>query len=711
MSRICLVGAGNIARVHAAAIATLPGHAVGCVVDPDPAAARRLAAACGGAGVGVFASLDAALDAAPAGGGFDRAHVLTPPGTHADLAGRLLAAGRPVLVEKPLATSAAECAALLAAAAGGSASGEIPLGVNQNFVHHPALARLRARLDSGAVGRPRAVLCVYHVALRQLAARQLGHWMFDTPANLLLEQAVHPLSQIAILAGPIGAIQAIAAPPIAASSGRGFGPALSASLDCAHLPAQLRLAVGEAFPFWQVTVLADDGVLVADILANRLLRHGRTRWLEAVDGLLSGLATAGGLALDSLANAGGYAASTLLLQSRNDPFFRSMRDSIAAFHAAVDGGRTPALDGRFGAGLVDACLRLAGSVAPLPAAAPAAPAIVAQAGDAPADVAVLGGTGFIGGHLVADLLAHGARVAVMARSVRNLPAPFDDPRVRPHRGDIRDPAAVRAAVGAAPVVVNLAHGGGGAGFEEIRAAMLGGAEVVAAACLDRGARLVHVGSIASLYLGPQDAPVTGATPPDPRAARRADYARAKALTDRRLLDLHATRGLRVVILRPGLVVGAGGPWFHGGLGFANTEQHCIGWNAGRNPLPFVLVGDVAAAIRLACAAPDIEGRCYNLVGDARLSARDYIAAMAHALGRPLMFHPQSPHLLWAGEMGKWLIKRAGGRAVPPPSLRDLISRGMRARFDCTDAARDLGWRPVADPDRFLELAVRVHAAG
>ena len=61
---------------------------------------------------------------------------------------------------------------------------------------------------------------------------------------------------------------------------------------CADLPAQLRFAVGQSFPFWQVTVVCDDGVAVADILANRLFTYRRTRWMEAVDGLASGTRTA-----------------------------------------------------------------------------------------------------------------------------------------------------------------------------------------------------------------------------------------------------------------------------------------------------------------------------------------------------------------------------------------------------------------------------------
>jgi nucleoside-diphosphate-sugar epimerase len=157
------------------------------------------------------------------------------------------------------------------------------------------------------------------------------------------------------------------------------------------------------------------------------------------------------------------------------------------------------------------------------------------------------------------------------------------------------------------------------------------------------------------------------------------------------------------------VVGEGGPPFHSGVGLYQNEQHCIGWNAGRNPLPFVLVDDVADAILRAARTPGIEGRAYNLVGDVRLSARDYTAELAQALGRPLRFHPQPTEILLAQELGKWGIKRATGRRVPPPTLRDLRSRGMEAVFDVTDAQRDLDWHPVADRATFLARAIAVQA--
>ena len=690
MRRVALIGAGYIARVHAEVLQALRGVRVTAIVDPNRVAAEGLARSCGAAQV--FASADAAL----AADAFDCAHVLVPPPVHRDTALPLLQAGKPVLLEKPLAATGADCAALLETAARSAAA----LGVNQNFLHHPAFARLRRLVAARSLGKPNFVGCIYNVPLRQLAAGQLGHWMFSAPVNLLLEQAVHPLSQIAALAGTIGDVAVQAGPAIELTPGVPFHASLDASLACADLPAQLRFAVGQSFPFWQVTVVCDDGVAVADIMANRMIAYRRTRWMEATDGLASGARTAAALFGDSGRNFAAYAGAMLHLTRRNDAFFQSMRASIDAFHAALDAGTPPAIDGAFGAMLVAACERVGAA-----AFRPVEPGLPApRRADAACDVAVLGGTGFIGRHVVRRLLAEGARVAVMARSTRNLPAIFHDPTVTLHSGDLRDADAVAAAIGAAPAVVNLAHGGGGATWEEVRDAMVFGAEIVARAC--GGRRLIHVSSIAALYLGPQETPVTGATRPDPMANERADYARAKAMADRLLLEM---AGLRLCILRPGLVVGEGGTPFHSGLGFFNNEQHCIGWNAGRNPLPFVLVEDVADAILRAARADGIEGRCYNLVGDVRPSAREYIADLAAALERPLRFHPQVVELLWLQEYAKYLVKRVTGRRVAVPSKRDLLSRGLTATFDCSDAKRDLGWSPVAEPARFRERAILVHA--
>ena len=700
MRRVGLVGAGFISNVHAEALHYVAGVRTAAIIDPDLNAARNLAQKWKVADV--FASVEEAL----AADAIDCAHVLVPPDLHARIALPLLEAGKPVLLEKPAATSFLECQTLIDA----GARHDVVIGVNQNFVHHPAFVRLRKLVQTFTLGRPTHASCIYNVPLRQLGLGQFGHWMFREPVNILLEQAVHPLSQLAAVAGPFNAIQAIAGPPIELAPGRSFYPSLDVAITGEILPAQLRFAVGQAFPFWQITVVCDDGVVVADILANRVLTYRRTRWLEAIDGLASGSRSAAELLRHSIRNTVDYGLSTFKLKPRSDAFFQSMQGSIRAFHAALDAGVPPETDLAFGARLVRACEIISHDVFAIPSPAPASVEAREALPTTSIDVAVLGGTGFIGTHAVRRLVAAGKRVSVMARSIANLPAIFADPLVTLHRGSIRDLTAVERAIGDAPVVVNLAHGGGGANFEAIREAMVGGATTVAQACQARGVkRLIHVGSIASLYLGPQPGAVTDATPPDPQAETRADYARAKAICDRVLLDLHARENLPVCILRPGVVVGAGGSPFHSGLGFYNNEQHCIGWNSGRNPLPFVLVEDVAEAILLACGAEGIEGRTYNLVGDVRMTARDYISALGQALQRPLRFHPQSATMLWLEDIGKWSVKRATGRIVPIPTRRDFLSRGMTASFDCTAAKLDLGWQPVAETERFLDQAIRVFA--
>ncbi|MCZ6859384.1 MAG: NAD-dependent epimerase/dehydratase family protein [Alphaproteobacteria bacterium] len=694
--RICLVGAGFISDVHAEAVRQLRGVELAAVVDTQLGAAQALADRW--EIPEAYGTVEEAIES----GNVDCAHVLVPPNVHFEIARVLVEAGLPVLIEKPMAASSEECEALVALA--GKAS--VVVGVNQNFVYHPAYRRMRELVGRGALGRLQYVDCSYCVPLRQLKARQFGHWMFDKPQNILLEQAVHPLSQICALAGETNEVSTLAAKPLEVSPGVLLHHSCSVSLECARSQAQLHFAVGGSFPFWQMVAVCDDGAVVADIVANRVFTYERTKWLEFADAYLSGRRAAREISRQSFRNAVDYLLSTLRLKPRSDAFFQSMKGSIEAFHGALDAKAGPELNGEFGAGLVRLCERIAAQ-AFAPAAEPRETADAKVEGDF--EVAVLGGTGFIGTHVVERLLAAGMSVGVMARNVRNLPPVFDDNRVTLVRGDIRRAEDIERGIGSARIVINLAHGGGGASWEEIERSMVESARQVARCCLKKTvSRLIHVGSIAALYLGDSTEVITGKTPTDPKAERRADYARGKAISERLLLDMHEREGLPVTILRPGLVVGEGGIPFHTGVGFYNNEQHCLGWNAGQNPLPFVLVEDVAAAIVTAARKEGVIGGCYNLVGDVRLNAREYVRELGQALGRPLSFHPNGALKLQALEVGKWIVKRLVGRAVPFPSDRDLKSRGLMSRFNCSDVERDLDWRPVSDRETFLRRGLRVH---
>ncbi len=102
--RVALVGAGMMGANHARVVAAEPTAELACVVDVDPERARRLAADYDAAW---NTDLGAALDA-------DAVIVATPAETHIRVASTVIAGGRPLLVEKPVALDADSVAMLVA---------------------------------------------------------------------------------------------------------------------------------------------------------------------------------------------------------------------------------------------------------------------------------------------------------------------------------------------------------------------------------------------------------------------------------------------------------------------------------------------------------------------------------------------------------------------------------------------------------------------
>ena len=319
-----------------------------------------------------------------------------------------------------------------------------------------------------------------------------------------------------------------------------------------------------------------------------------------------------------------------------------------------------------------------------------------------ADSLVIGGAGFIGRGLVARLLDAGRSVRVLSRS--SAPWMNRGAQLQFVRGDVADADAVLRASEGVGEVFHLAMSGG-EGWSEFERVTLGGARNVANACRENGVRrLVFASTIACLYLGDKGT-VTDPAQPDPKIEERPFYARAKALAERLLL----AEKIPLVIVRPGVVVGKGTPVTHSGVGYWPADRCCIGWGLGNNPIPFVLVDDVAEATFLAMEAPGIEGRTYNLVGDVRPTAREYVRLLSERTRRRIEFYPRSLARLQTIEIMKWAVKIAARKAENPfPSMRDLRSRSFEAQIDCSAAKLDLGWRPNADRQTFIQQAIDVH---
>ncbi|MFT5422323.1 MAG: putative dehydrogenase [Phycisphaerales bacterium] len=116
--RVGVIGAGRHGRAILGELAKVEGVQVVALCDPDE---RRLASGLRRtAGAEGFATVDAMLTGAADGAEIDAVIVATPTQTHREVAEACIAAGKHTYVETPLAHTAEDCAAIVAAARGAS---------------------------------------------------------------------------------------------------------------------------------------------------------------------------------------------------------------------------------------------------------------------------------------------------------------------------------------------------------------------------------------------------------------------------------------------------------------------------------------------------------------------------------------------------------------------------------------------------------------
>jgi predicted dehydrogenase/nucleoside-diphosphate-sugar epimerase len=694
-TKVALVGAGYIADTHLEALRETAEVEVAAVCDVALEKAQSMARRHG------IPHAVAKLEELPALG-IEAVHLCVPPDLHVRLARAALELGLSVFVEKPLAlaTRDAEELAELARARG------LVLGANHNSTYHPAFLRLLARVRSGAIGKLEHVDVHLSVPLRQLDARDYSHWMFREPKNIVFEQAVHPFAQVVQLLGRPLALTPTVLATRELRAGQPFHERWAIAARAEGGTAQFHFAFGATFQRATLTVRGSDGMVEADLHRNLVSEERKTLWLDFWDAYLAGARRGRALLRGARAGLMQYLRQTLRLAPRGDAFYAGMRGSIRAFHAAYRAGTAPSGDACEVAAVLEWCEATVRELAPV---RPSTPLPFDPRSARPGEVVVLGANGFIGKPTLRALLARGLPVTAAVRRTQGLSGDLEaaarDGRLRLVRADLSDAATMASAVAGAKVVVHLATGGGSS-WEEVQRTMVAGTRALAEACAAaKVERLVYVSSIAALYLGPDcgASVIEDSDGLDPEPAARPPYARGKAAAEKELLEVAKKRGLAVTIARPGVVLGAETAFQHSGIGLWVRDNHCVGWGHGNRPLPLVHVEDVADALaRLAAfQGRELDGKALNLAARVPLTAAELVRAYAGRTGRDVHFHARALWFSQALEIGKWLVKKAGGRRDAFPSYRDLKSRSLYPAFSARLARETLGWKPCDDAREFL----------
>ncbi len=240
-------------------------------------------------------------------------------------------------------------------------------------------------------------------------------------------------------------------------------------------------------------------------------------------------------------------------------------------------------------------------------------------------VTVFGGTGFLGRRIVERLLERDLKVRVAVRSAAAAGLPEGTARrVELAQADIRDPAAVQAAVAGARAAINAVGLYVEQGSATFRAVHVEGAKHLAEACRQQGVkRLLHFSGI-------------GADP-----ASRSPYVSSRGAGEaavRRAFE-------EAVIFRPSAMFGADDAFLNALQVIIRRSPVIPLFGRGETRLQPVCVDDVAEAAARVLTGPQPPQPLYELGGPEILTYRELLRLLMRHLGRRPLLMPL-PFALW-----------------------------------------------------------------
>ncbi|RRR69121.1 MAG: NAD-dependent epimerase/dehydratase family protein [Candidatus Viridilinea halotolerans] len=325
---------------------------------------------------------------------------------------------------------------------------------------------------------------------------------------------------------------------------------------------------------------------------------------------------------------------------------------------------------------------------------------------------VIGGSGFVGQHLVRALLAAGCAVRVFDQKplTDGLPVEF-------MAGDLRDPAAVQRACAGAHTVFHAAslvdwRAGSRALLHAVN--VTGTRHVLAACSAQPGTRLVYTSSIDVVFDG---RPIPNGDERLSYARRHLDdYGHSKMLAEREVLAANGHNGLATCALRLAGVYGPGDAHRLPAVVALARQGRMVRIGDGQARFNHVYVENAAyahclAAERLAAGAP-VAGSAYFIIDHPPRNFFDFVSAFPQAMGLPAAQRVLSSRVAYALALllEGWAYltrsrKVALTRYIVASTCRDFYFSGAKA-------ARELGYQPpVSEAEAFSRTLEWLNSLG
>lgn len=262
-------------------------------------------------------------------------------------------------------------------------------------------------------------------------------------------------------------------------------------------------------------------------------------------------------------------------------------------------------------------------------------------------IVILGGTGFVGRHLVPRLARDGHAITVLTRNRDRKRDLSVLPRVRLVNADVHDPAMLARRLAGADAAINLVgilneRGNDGSGFHKAHVEL---AASLTTACREAGvSRLLQMSSL--------------------RAGEgESHYLRSRGEAEERV----RSSALAWTIFRPSVIFGDGDGLF---FRFADLLRIAPLLPLARAHAKFapVFAGDVAEAFARALAHPRTAGQVYELAGPRTIELGELVRWTARLIGRRRIVLPLPDALGYLQALvGEWLP----GKPISRDNFRSL----------------------------------------
>lgn len=690
--KVGIVGVGDICRYHIQALKEVGKIEVVGICDLDIARAEDMRRRFGIQSI--YKSYSDMIEYL----NLDVVHILTPPNLHAEMAIEAMRRNCHVLVEKPMALSYEEAAAM----AKTSKEMNKRLAVCEIYLFDPVVIKARRMVERGLIGKIIHVEAYWFTDISgdSHAYSMKGNgsgWAYDLPGGVFANFLDHPAYLQRAFLGEIDSVKVFC-------SKIGSNPFVPYDEMRIHLTANDKTGyiVASLNGKPRINILrlyGTEGILTVD-MSNMTITTARNRHLPSFMAKgVNNVSQSYELARDTI-----LTTSKILMKKIKAR--EGLRALIKEFYESLNSKGCDLLSAEKASETTQILTKIWESVEIVQQQevwVNDMKAVYDRCGfakeipesDKRQRVLVTGGGGFVGSQLIKELLRKHYIVRLLTRKVVKLLGEVDNVEVI--YGDIRNAGCVDKAAKGVSAIYHLAAIASNKGtWERFKETNIDGTRNLLNSATKYGvSRFVFVSSVAVYGFNKRKKMINEGDGYGNYFSKYSYYAKSKAKAEELVMSYYREKSLPTVILRPGVIFGPGGKNI-----FARSK---IIFGAKRKVLPYIYVKNVVDAFVLAGTSDNAVGKTYNVVDDEQPTQGNFRKKIKRVadLKDSGIFLPVSIMYIPAVLLEQLSVLR-GSDAAPPFGIFHFRSIIRNLRYDNKKIKDELGWQPVISIEEGLK---------